>query len=193
MDEPSLIRRAAAGDQAAFEMLVSRHAAAILGVARARTRDAALADEIAQDTFVRLFQNLSRFRAESSLRTWLVRVALNRCTDLQRSDPRRFEGALEPAGEYPSGDEGAERLGFAHIATNVPGLELGLNEVAAPAVSRGVVINISITDVTAGRTALEAKGVKFIGPTAVIPGKVALAEFADPDGHRLRLAGPPPR
>ena len=55
MDEPSLIRRAAAGDQAAFEMLVSRHAAGILGVARARTRDAALADEIAQDTFVRLF------------------------------------------------------------------------------------------------------------------------------------------
>lgn len=112
MDEPSLIRQAAAGDQAAFEVLVSRHAAAILGVARARTRDAALADEIAQDTFVRLFQNLSRFRAESSLRTWLVRVALNRCTDLQRSDPRRFEGTLETASEYPSADEGAERLGI---------------------------------------------------------------------------------
>ena len=89
--------------------------------------------------------------------------------------------------------ERRDDLKFAHIATNVPGLELGLNEVAAPAVSRGVVINISITDVTAGRTALEAKGVKFVGPTAVIPGKVALAEFADPDGHRLRLAGPPPR
>jgi RNA polymerase sigma-70 factor (ECF subfamily) len=112
MDEPSLIRLAAAGDQAAFEMLVARHAAAILAVTRARTRDAALADEIAQDTFVRLFQNLSRFRAESSLRTWLVRVALNRCIDLQRSDPRRFEGTLEAAGEHASTDEGAERLGI---------------------------------------------------------------------------------
>jgi catechol 2,3-dioxygenase-like lactoylglutathione lyase family enzyme len=89
--------------------------------------------------------------------------------------------------------ERRDDLKFAHVATNVPGLELGINEVAAPAVSRGVVINISVTDVAAGRTALEGKGVKFAGPTAVIPGKVALAEFADPDGHRLRLAGPPPR
>ena len=89
--------------------------------------------------------------------------------------------------------ERRDDLKFAHVATNVPGLELGINEVAAPVVSRGVVINISVTDVAAARAALEGRGAKFVGPTAIIPGKVALAEFADPDGHRLRLAGPPPR
>jgi predicted enzyme related to lactoylglutathione lyase len=83
-------------------------------------------------------------------------------------------------------------LRFAHVATNVPGLELGLSEVPAPAVSRGVVINISVTNLEGSRAALEARGVRFVGPTQVIPGKVALAEFADPDGHRLRFAGPPP-
>ncbi len=39
------------------------------------------------------------------------------------------------------------------------------------------------------RVALEARGVVFRGPTQVIPGKVALARFADPDGNVLRLAG----
>lgn len=112
VDEPSLIRRAAAGDEAAFEALVSRHAPAVVAVARARTRDHALADEIAQDTFVRLFTHLSRFRGESTLRTWLVRVALNLCSDAGRRDPRRFEGAMDRAASYPSADEGAERLGI---------------------------------------------------------------------------------
>lgn len=88
--------------------------------------------------------------------------------------------------------ERRDDLKFAHVATNVPGLELGLSETPSPAVSRGVVINFSVADVAAGRAALEAGGVTFVGPTQVIPGKVALAEFTDPDGHRLRLAGPPP-
>lgn len=88
--------------------------------------------------------------------------------------------------------ERRDDLEFAHIATNVPGLELGLSQGAsAPAPSASVVINISVANVAAARAALEAKGVSFPRPTQVIPGKVALAEFSDPDGHRLRLAGPP--
>jgi hypothetical protein len=46
--------------------------------------------------------------------------------------------------------------------------------------------------VAAARALLEKRGVVFPGPTQVIPGKVALAGFTDPDGNRLRLAGPPP-
>lgn len=112
MDEPALIRLAAGGDEAAFEALVERHAAAILAVARARTADAALADEILQDTFVRLFRNLARFRGESSLRTWLVRVALNLVTDAQRRDPRRFEVAMDASADFASDDDGVERAGI---------------------------------------------------------------------------------
>jgi predicted enzyme related to lactoylglutathione lyase len=89
--------------------------------------------------------------------------------------------------------ERRDDLEFAHVSTNVPGLELGLGQVESPAPSNAVVINFSVVDVAAARTALEAKGVKFPLPTQVIPGKVALAGFTDPDGHRLRLAGPPPK
>ena len=56
----------------------------------------------------------------------------------------------------------------------------------------GLVLNISVADVATARKVLEGRGVVFDGPTVVIPGKVSLAGFKDPDGNRLRLAGPPP-
>ena len=56
---------------------------------------------------------------------------------------------------------------------------------------RGVA-HFLFADGAAARAALEAKGVIFPRQTAVIPGKVALAEFKDPDGNRLRFAGPAP-
>lgn len=89
--------------------------------------------------------------------------------------------------------ERRDDLKFAHIATNVPGLQIGLNEIADPKGTGSAVLNISVTDVAAARKTLEARGILFRGETVVIPGKVALAQFADPDGNVLRFAGPPPR
>ena len=87
--------------------------------------------------------------------------------------------------------ERRDDLSFAHIETNVPGVELGLNQVPAPKGSGSVVLNIGVAHVGNARRALEAKGVVFQGKTVVIPGKVALAGFLDQDGNALRLAGPP--
>jgi predicted enzyme related to lactoylglutathione lyase len=89
--------------------------------------------------------------------------------------------------------ERRDDLKFAHIQTNVPGLEIGLNEVPKPRGSGGIVLNIGVADTAAARRILESRGVVFTGDTVVIPGKVALAPFADPDGNVLRLAGPPPK
>jgi predicted enzyme related to lactoylglutathione lyase len=83
-------------------------------------------------------------------------------------------------------------LKFAHVSTNVPGLEIGLNEVASPKGSGSIVLNIGVNNVVETRKQLEARGLKFTGETVIIPGKVALAAFADPDGNVLRFAGPPP-
>lgn len=89
--------------------------------------------------------------------------------------------------------ERRDDLKFAHVATNVPGLELGLS-VGSPLKGTGAaIVNISVVDVGSARKVLESRGVVFSGPTQVIPGKVALAGFRDPDGNQLRLAGPPPR
>ena len=88
--------------------------------------------------------------------------------------------------------ERRDDLEFAHVTTNVPGLEIGLNHGQSTGTGAAV-LNISVTDVAAARRLLEQRGVTFAGPTQIIPGKVALAGFAGPDGNRLRLAGPPPR
>ena len=89
--------------------------------------------------------------------------------------------------------ERRDDLGFAHIDTNVPGLQLGLTAGSKLSGNGASILNISVADVAAARASLEKRGVVFGGPTQVIPGKVALAGFTDPDGNRLRLAGPPPK
>jgi predicted enzyme related to lactoylglutathione lyase len=88
--------------------------------------------------------------------------------------------------------ERRDDLKFAHVETSVPGLEIGLSESPAPSGSGSAVLNLGVADVASARALLERRGVRFPKPTQVIPGKVALADFTDPDGNRLRLAGPPP-
>ena len=51
-------------------------------------------------------------------------------------------------------------------------------------------INLAVADCDAARARLEARGVEFLGPTVNIPGVVRLADFLDPDGNKIRLAGP---
>lgn len=88
--------------------------------------------------------------------------------------------------------ERRDDLKFVHLSTNTPGVELGLNEVPTPDV-RGPILNFTVVNAAASRKVLEAEGVPFVGETRVIPGKVVLASFRDPDGHRLTLAGLPPK
>jgi CubicO group peptidase (beta-lactamase class C family) len=88
--------------------------------------------------------------------------------------------------------ERRDDLGFAHIETRVPGLQIGLSAGGSLSGSGGSIVNIGVADVAASRALLESRGVVFTGATQVIPGKVSLAAFADPDGNRLRLAGPAP-
>ena len=65
-------------DQHAFGELVRRHQSSIRGLLRQLTRgDAALADDLAQDAFVRAYKNIRGFRGEAKFSTWLYRIAYN--------------------------------------------------------------------------------------------------------------------
>ena len=66
----------------AFGELVRRHQAFVFGAALRVTRDASLAEEVAQETFFRAYRALSKFRREAKLRTWLYRIATNLAIDL---------------------------------------------------------------------------------------------------------------
>ena len=87
--------------------------------------------------------------------------------------------------------ERRDDLQFVHLDCGVEHLQIGLSAGGAqPPAPGSVVLNFSVKgDVEAVRAGLEKQGVRFSGPTRVIPGKVRLAAFDDPDGYRLRLAG----
>jgi RNA polymerase sigma-70 factor (ECF subfamily) len=65
------------GDEAAFVALVREHHSVLLRVAMAHVRDRAVADEVVQETWLGALTGVERFQGRSSLRTWLVRIAVN--------------------------------------------------------------------------------------------------------------------
>jgi RNA polymerase sigma-70 factor (ECF subfamily) len=84
--DTDLVRRARRGDAAAFEAIYRAHARAIHGMALRLTGQPALAEDITQDTFLRLLRFLGGFRAGAPLRPWLKRVAANLAIDHLRRD-----------------------------------------------------------------------------------------------------------
>ncbi len=75
--DAELVRRFNAGDDAAFAEIVTRYRGRMLAVGLSFLRNHADAEEIAQDTFIRAYRGLGRFRGESSLVTWLQCIAFN--------------------------------------------------------------------------------------------------------------------
>src|SRR5215831_20828372 len=75
--EGALVQRARTGDRRAFERLYREHAGKVYGLCLRMTRDAALAEDCTQETFVNAWRALDRFETRSSLGTWLHRIAVN--------------------------------------------------------------------------------------------------------------------
>jgi len=113
-DEAGLVRAAQGGDPAAFTELVRRYQRSIYRVAYALTRNASDADDLAQETFVRAYQAIGRFRVGEPLYPWLARIATNLAFSLFRRRRRRPETPLEPlveAGQqWGVEDDPAERV-----------------------------------------------------------------------------------
>ena len=77
--DEELISQAVAGNAPAFEQLVFRYDREVLSIASRYTRSADDAKDIYQETFIRVFRSLSRFRRDSEFSTWLYRIATNVC------------------------------------------------------------------------------------------------------------------
>jgi len=72
-----LVQAAAAGEREAFDALVRRHQTRTYNFVRTLVNDAADAEDLTQEIFVRAFRAIGRFRGDSSFRTWLFRIAVN--------------------------------------------------------------------------------------------------------------------
>ncbi|HUG55624.1 MAG TPA: sigma-70 family RNA polymerase sigma factor [Candidatus Limnocylindrales bacterium] len=77
LGDPELVRRARAGDALAFNDLFSRYRGPIHRLAYLTTRDAGVAEDIVVETMTRAYRSLSTLAPETTLRPWLLRVALN--------------------------------------------------------------------------------------------------------------------
>jgi len=86
-------------DRRAFGELVVRHQSAVRNFLRQLTRgDAALADDLAQDTFVEAYRSLERFRGEARFSTWLLGIAHNHWRNARRKirDQLEWSDATSP-------------------------------------------------------------------------------------------------
>ena len=84
-----LVRESRRGDKEAFRELVERYQRKITAVALGMVHNPDDAMEIAQETFIKAYQNLDGFKGESSFYTWLYRIVVNRAIDFQRREWRR--------------------------------------------------------------------------------------------------------
>jgi RNA polymerase sigma-70 factor, ECF subfamily len=87
--EPAVVRAAAAGDLAAFEHLVRAYQQHVWRFVRRLLGDAAVAEDVTQETFLRVFRRLPTFTFEAKFSTWLFQIARNAGIDELRSRQRR--------------------------------------------------------------------------------------------------------
>lgn len=100
ISDATLLARYADGDQAAARALTFRHAPRVLALARRMLGDRAEAEDVAQETLLRMWRVAPDWRDEARLSTWLYRVASNLCVDRLR---RRRDQGLEGVDELPDG------------------------------------------------------------------------------------------
>lgn len=100
--DADLVSRAQRGDKRAFEMLVIKYQRRIERLIGRMVRDVDLVPDIAQESFIRAYRALPKFRGESAFYTWLYRIAVNTAKktllDMKR-DPTVTESALVSARE----------------------------------------------------------------------------------------------
>ena len=103
-EEGVLLARVAAGEAQAFRALVDRHLPTVVAIARRMLRDDAEAEDVAQETLLRLWRNAASLElGEGGVRPWLRRVAANLCIDRVRAQKNTSLGDTLPEEAEPAG------------------------------------------------------------------------------------------
>jgi RNA polymerase sigma-70 factor (ECF subfamily) len=91
----TLVERYTNGDMAAFDELMIRYERQIYRLCYRFTSNTDDARDLAQEVFIKAFEHLSHFRKESSLKTWLYRIATNHCINHVKSNTQQFVEVTE--------------------------------------------------------------------------------------------------
>lgn len=90
-EDERLVQQAQGGDRQAFAALVEKHTRLVYSLCLRMVANSADAEDLTQETFLRLFSSLGQYRLGSGLRPWLCRIAINRCLDALRKKRRRLQ------------------------------------------------------------------------------------------------------
>jgi RNA polymerase sigma-70 factor, ECF subfamily len=99
--DESLMLRYRDGDVRAFELLVTRHRKALFNFILRFVRDTAQAEDVTQETFLRLVKGADAYERQAKFTTWLYTIARNLCVDAARRGKHRKAASLDA----PIGDE----------------------------------------------------------------------------------------
>jgi len=98
-DDAALVSALRSGTESAYEALIERFEQPVYNMVRRLMDDPAEAPDVVQEVFLKIFRNIASFRGESSLKTWVYRIAVNEARNHRRwfSRHRRQEVAIEAA------------------------------------------------------------------------------------------------
>src|SRR5688572_12100012 len=121
----NLVERYLRGDLTAFDEIMVRYERQIFRLCYRFTSNSDDARDLAQDVFVKAFENLMSFRRESSLKTWLYRIATNHCINHVKANTRQFVEVTEPTKQTRATaqvalEEKEQRDRFRHLVTKLP-------------------------------------------------------------------------
>jgi RNA polymerase sigma-70 factor (ECF subfamily) len=102
LPETELVTRAQQGDEFAFEALYRRFARTVYTVAHHMLGNHHDADEVMQETFIRIFKNLSRLRSPQAFTAWVYQITVNLCMDYRKTRSRNRWEPLEADEERQS-------------------------------------------------------------------------------------------
>ena len=105
-EEQSLVAELRAGSETAFTQLIAQYSRPVYSVIARSLRDPADAADVTQEVFVKVFRNIHSFHGESSLRTWIYRIALHEASNQRRwwTRHKRQEMTIDDARENEEGE-----------------------------------------------------------------------------------------
>jgi RNA polymerase sigma-70 factor (ECF subfamily) len=119
--ESELVLQSQHGDAAAFEALIRQHQRMIHALTYRMTGSLADAEDLAQETFLRAYEQLGSFRGKARFSTWLYRIAVNTCLNWRQSEARRCRLYARAAEEFsvrqsPQAGPGTDETGAVQAA-----------------------------------------------------------------------------
>jgi RNA polymerase sigma-70 factor (ECF subfamily) len=180
-DDAGLVQKALAGDAAAKTEIVERNMRNVYNLALRLTGNPEEAENVLQDTFLKVFEKLGDFRADSQLGTWIHRIATNEALMRMRSRKGKY---FVPIEEEPKGDEDNGDIGFIVQSLDRDPLTLTLDDELRKKLEKAI---LSLPESL--RTAFVLKDLEGLSMAEIGEqmGKTVAAVKADLHRARLRL------